>query len=270
MVMKKVLWLSSLLLIVYGVNSDSIASKHNSTEPRGLRAAEFSPRIIGGQNAGKGEFPYYVQGFGCGGSMIWKDIILTAAHCQGGPWIGEVIVGAYRFGRASDGAERILVKKQIVNPRWQGESTFRYDFMIVVLTRKPSGITANNVVKLAGSRPKAGEMLTTIGMGTTRAGFLTFPEILQKVDVSYVPPRICARRYYTRERVGSDIIDPESMICAGDPGQDSCQGDSGGPILRSNGKQAGVVSFGVGCAEPDFPGGTLSSLVHLTWPHAED
>jgi Trypsin len=42
-----------------------------------------------------------------------------------------------------------------------------------------------------------------------------------------------------------------------DGGIDSCQGDSGGPIVRQEGDthiQVGVVSWGIGCAQADFPG----------------
>ncbi|KAL7432670.1 hypothetical protein ACHAXM_003955 [Skeletonema potamos] len=53
----------------------------------------------------------------------------------------------------------------------------------------------------------------------------------------------------------------DNMLCAADIGEDSCQGDSGGPLVikgkdvhGSDDVQVGVVSWGVGCAHPDFPG----------------
>jgi hypothetical protein len=56
----------------------------------------------------------------------------------------------------------------------------------------------------------------------------------------------------------NDVIEGV-MFCAGIPrgGKDSCQGDSGGPIVKQIGNehvQVGVVSWGIGCAQPGFPG----------------
>ena len=51
------------------------------------------------------------------------------------------------------------------------------------------------------------------------------------------------------------------MLCAADEGQDSCGGDSGGPLVIQGSKGdgaddvvVGVVSWGIGCGLPEFPG----------------
>merc|ERR1712210_94155 len=62
----------------------------------------------------------------------------------------------------------------------------------------------------------------------------------------------------------------DNMLCAqdasGNGGSDACQGDSGGPLVScgedsncgtnpgQNYDLIGIVSFGVGCGRPDFPG----------------
>lgn len=57
------------------------------------------------------------------------------------------------------------------------------------------------------------------------------------------------------------------MICAGDfgvGGKDSCQGDSGGP-LSANGTLYGIVSWGMGCGQPEYPGVYTNVAALRSW-----
>ena len=47
-------------------------------------------------------------------------------------------------------------------------------------------------------------------------------------------------------------------------GKDSCSGDSGGALV-CNGALTGIVSFGAGCAEPDYPGIYAEAAHYVQW-----
>lgn len=95
--------------------------------PNGLELAEefgfdLTPRIVGGDDAEEGQFPYQVslrtklskQHF-CGGSILSSRFILTAAHCtqgvNGKPEYVYAVVGALR--RLSGG---VVVKLDTITP----------------------------------------------------------------------------------------------------------------------------------------------------------
>ena len=62
----------------------------------------------------------------------------------------------------------------------------------------------------------------------------------------------------------------DSMICAGLPegGKDSCQGDSGGPFIcgeAGSEQSIGIVSWGIGCARPGYPGVYTQTSYYIDW-----
>merc|ERR1712200_259966 len=106
-----------------------------------------------------------------------------------------------------------------------------------------------------------GQTCFVSGWGTLESGGSS-PSELQWVAVPTVTNEQCSQAY------NNGITD--SMICAGLPegGKDSCQGDSGGPfVCRDDGKAVltGVVSFGIGCALPDYPGVYARVTAVLDW-----
>merc|ERR1711981_1467107 len=102
----------------------------------------------------------------------------------------------------------------------------------------------------------------TSGWGTLSSGG-SATNNLQYVRVPAITNSQCNAAY------GGSITD--TMLCAGYPnvgGKDACQGDSGGPfVCNDNGNAviAGVVSWGIGCAHPNYPGVYARVTSVLSW-----
>ena len=123
-------------------------------------------RIVGGELAVPGEFPFFAHWGGCGASLIHDDVILTAAHCAG---IDKdtVLVGAYTR-RTEEGPPINSVNRKVriksIHPQWNRDSV-RNDFLLIGLDEKVD----LPKIELGSSRnvPSAGTELTVIGFGAT-------------------------------------------------------------------------------------------------------
>ena len=126
--------------------------------------------------------------------------------------------------------------------------------MIIKLKEKVSTVDPVRINQ-SPNVPVNNQKLTVVGWGLSDNGSgLSYPDILQEVEVSYVPN-------YESERIegadGDTLLDrgwlKSDMMCAGSTKKDACYGDSGGPlILRGSSPnddvQVGVTSWGVDCA----------------------
>ena len=116
-------------------------------------------------------------------------------------------------------------------------------------------------ITLTNSEPIPGQNAVVTGWGTLASDTYDLPLQLQVVNVPIVSREECNTAYEEYDGI------TENMICAAvlGGGKDACQGDSGGPLVV-DGNLAGIVSWGVGCAEPQYPGvysnvATLKSFV---------
>lgn len=83
-------------------------------------------------------------------------------------------------------------------------------------------------------------------------------DLLQYTTMTVLPNAVCLNAY--------DKWFKEGMFCSGvaGGGRDACQGDSGGP-LATNGLQIGIISWGVGCGDPRFPGVYTNIALFRKW-----
>jgi trypsin len=207
-------------------------------------AASFHTYIVGGEEAAKGELPFMVSlqdrsGHFCGGSLIKKDWVLTAAHCVMGGAPRQVYIGLHDRSDTKN-VEVFRPAAVIRHPQYNG-GTIDYDYALIRL----DGESKQEPIALNSQEISGSTDFTTAGWGLTQERGDELPQVLRKVVVPFVTQEICNRSY------PGEITD--RMICAGfeEGGKDSCQGDSGGPLVTKRGDKnylVGVVSWGEGCA----------------------
>ena len=224
----------------------------SSTASTVEKTTNITTRIVGGNTADPGEYPWFVSptgNFFCGGTLITPDIVLTAAHCDlAYPLDATVFIGGYLRNSRTAGVQQRTVQAFLPHPLYD-EKTVSNDFMLVKLNAPVTTITPI-VLNQNPDVPAAGATLTTMGYGYTEDGGSVSIQ-LNEVQLNAVSHRDCRTRY-----AGVTQINESIMVCAGYSagGRGSCQGDSGGPLISASGTQVGIVSFGVGCAQSGFPG----------------
>lgn len=228
-------------------------------------------RIIGGTEAVEDRFSYALslQAYGtthyCGGSLIAKDVVLTAAHCEGGgSWVYHK---KHDLDETDADAVTLRVKSTVTHPYYNSYSTDN-DFMLYFLEPHEGNLFDEDpvIVRLNSdpSVPTDDQIVTVMGWGDTTASAYssTTSDVLMNVELKVVPNDICEQStgYADGQYMSYYGKISGNMLCAKGTNQDSCQGDSGGPLIVktgvSNGQdvQIGVVSWGAGCGSNDFPG----------------
>ncbi|MER7107290.1 S1 family peptidase [Streptomyces sp. NPDC000229] len=203
--------------------------------------------VVGGTQAAQGEFPWMVRlSMGCGGSLLTQQIVLTAAHCVSGSGNNTSITAtAGVVDLQSSSAIKVRSTKVLQAPGYNGKGK---DWALIKLAQPinlPTLNIATNTAYNSGT-------FTVAGWGATREGGGQ-QRYMRKATVPFVSDASCQQSY------GSDLV-PAEEICAGyaQGGVDTCQGDSGGPMFRRDNAgawiQVGIVSWGQGCARPDYPG----------------
>jgi hypothetical protein len=265
--------------------------------PRHPDDAELT-RIIHGVMADRGQWPAAASldilkegartGALCAGTVIDPLWILTAAHCVFDRSEGGLkplrAVTAYTNSNVPRRGEARRVQAVVVHP------------MFAVLDRpgRPTAGLVNDIALLELEAPTtaprqklladaaqpaalaAGNVATVIGWGLTRprrpgqrTELSSLSKVLLRADVPIAGRGACDAFLDFPADASTD-----SVFCAGDGkgGADSCNGDSGGPIFvrgpAGEPLQAGIVSWGDGCALPGTYGAYTAVGPFQAWVRA--
>jgi len=225
-------------------------------------------RIVGGKVAIPYSWPWQVEmcmdyGWGscdlrCGGTIIDEQWIMSAAHCVDGyedqPQSFGIKVGTYNYNNNNETGEVVFKVAQVFkNSQYGSPHQFSHDISLLKLDGKitfTDHIQPVCVPQNIDAIVHKGKSAWVTGWGATSEDGPVSDQ-LRQVLVPFLEMSECTKEY------GSSEID-DTMECAGRQGVDSCQGDSGGPLVTKHpdGRwfQAGIVSWGQGCAEKGYAG----------------
>lgn len=213
-----------------------------------------SHAIVGGTAAAEGAYPFMAaitdaSGFQyCGGSVISANWVLTAAHCMVGETASNVRVITGRTNLSNTGQGQVLSVSQIfVDPAYDGDG---WDAALLHLASPTTSAPIHLADAVDDNLEAAGTPVRVTGWGDqTNTLGLTATNQLRQVDLNVVSDTDCART--------NRGMNQATSVCAAALAKDSCQGDSGGPLFSTTAPvrtQIGIVSYGVGCGVPEFPG----------------
>ncbi|XP_073949688.1 phenoloxidase-activating enzyme 1-like [Choristoneura fumiferana] len=247
-------------------------------------------RIYGGQFTDLDEFPWMaLMGYRtpsgsityqCGGVLINRRYILTAAHCVTGAITREVgTLVTVRLGEYDLQSETDCMNDSCADPPVEvpvdsshphsgysdSNSDKRDDIALVRLAQRVKYSYYVQPICLPDGRSRltVGNDVFVAGWGKTLNGRNS--PVKLKLKVPIFEKENCIKKYRT---LGAELT--SNQICAGGKfAEDACRGDSGGPLMRAknNGvwESVAVVSFGYGCGRDGWPGVYTSTANYLDW-----
>ncbi len=241
-------------------------------------------RIIGGQATAPGDFPSVLpmlQTFGgrseylrqgCAATLIASNWAITAAHCvvEDGATLPNdywsVLPGATTLSTDDtfDRSDEVEVVTIYAHPEYD-PTRFLNDIALMELAEDVDQPTVSLYSGTSASLTQEDAFL--VGWGASDVSDPNNPQYPSRQQVVSVPIVSNATCNAATSYAGNIA---ESQLCAGflEGGSDACQGDSGGPMLIGvDGAQVqvGIVSFGNGCALPNFYGVYTNVSSYRAW-----
>ncbi|XP_030374458.1 seminase [Scaptodrosophila lebanonensis] len=210
----------------------------------------IEPRIVGGTTTTQSQIGGYVVNiryngqFICGGTLVSNLFVITAAHCIYGYQANSMTVQGGVTRLTQRGVIRRVYKA--MRPSIYNPELLNMDVGVIKLR---SAMVGRNIspISLCSVQWRAGSYMRVSGWGATLPNVSDTSIQLRTVRLRLMNKTVCKSMY----RGVTELY--ASMFCARASGKDTCTGDSGGGVIYNN-QLCGIVSWGLQCADPRYPG----------------
>ncbi|XP_066982698.1 trypsin-like [Macrobrachium rosenbergii] len=234
-------------------------------------------KIVNGTLAAENEYPYQVvisSDIGnCGGSIIKKKWVLTAAHCLANSDGNKATLSTLKVGYGSSNRQdqiSVSVVRYIVhenfNPFLAGDQLLLgdSDIALIELQSELNFETSAAVKPICLGEESdivSGRQAVVSGWGDLFSGAGDLQIHLREVALEVLSTSYC--------KALSQRPDVSKVVCTLKMSKSFCQGDSGGPLVvktcLGTWVQIGIVSYASGCADKNHPGVYTRVPSFRTW-----